>query len=222
MIAIDGPVASGKTSVGRSLAIQLGYRFLDTGIMYRALTWLALESGVSLEDGEALGQLASETVIRLKDQDDATVIINDQEVSDGLRQRRVDISVSKVAKVPGVRSALVKQQREIAIGGKIVAIGRDIGTVVLPDADFKLYLVASVEERAGRRHRELTERGHEMGHDQVLRDLEARDALDTSRSHSPLHPASDALVLNTDGMALDQVVQTVLEHVGLSVRLRES
>ena len=213
VIAIDGPVASGKTSVGRSLARQLGYRFLDTGIMYRALTWLALERGINVEDDGALGRLASETVIRLKDQDDDTVIIDGQEVSDELRQRRVDTAVSQVAKVPDVRSALVKQQREIAIGGRIVAVGRDIGTVVLPEADFKLYLVASVGERAGRRHRELAKQGHEVEHDQVLRDLEARDELDTGRAHSPLRPADDALVLNTDGMALEQVIQRALEHV---------
>ena len=213
MIAIDGPVASGKTSVGRSLARQLGYRFLDTGIMYRALTWLALEQGINVEDDGALGRLASEAVIRLKDQDDDTVVIDGQEVSDELRQRRVDTAVSQVAKVPDVRSALVKQQREIARGGRIVAVGRDIGTVVLPDADFKLYLVASVGERAGRRHRELTQQGHKVGRDQVLGDMEARDELDTGRAHSPLRPAGDALVLDTDGMALEQVVQRALEHV---------
>ena len=213
VIAIDGPVASGKTSVGRSLARQLGYRFLDTGIMYRALTWLALEQGINVEDDGALGRLASEAVIRLKDQDDDTVVIDGQEVSDELRQRRVDTAVSQVAKVPDVRSALVKQQREIARGGRIVAVGRDIGTVVLPDADFKLYLVASVGERAGRRHRELTQQGHKVGRDQVLGDLEARDELDTGRAHSPLRPAGDALVLDTDGMALEQVVQRALEHV---------
>ena len=213
VIAIDGPVASGKTSVGRSLARQLGYRFLDTGIMYRALTWLALEQGINVEDDRALGRLASEAVIRLKDQDDDTVVIDGQEVSDELRQRRVDTAVSQVAKVPDVRSALVKQQREIARGGRIVAVGRDIGTVVLPDADFKLYLVASVGERAGRRHRELTQQGHKVGRDQVLGDLEARDELDTGRAHSPLRPAGDALVLDTDGMALEQVVQRALEHV---------
>jgi len=134
-------------------------------------------------------------------------------VSVELRQRRVDTAVSLVAKVPDVRSALVKQQREIAIGGRIVAVGRDIGTVVLPEADFKLYLVASVGERAGRRHRELTKQGHEVEHDQVLRDLDARDELDTGRAHSPLRPAGDALILNTDGMALEQVVQRALEHV---------
>lgn len=213
VIAIDGPVASGKTSVGRSLARQLGYRFLDTGIMYRALTWLALEQGINVEDDGALGRLASEAVIRLKDQDDDTVVIDGQEVSDELRQRRVDTAVSQVAKVPDVRSALVKQQREIARGGRIVAVGRDIGTVVLPDADFKLYLVASVGERAGRRHRELTQQGHKVGRDQVLGDMEARDELDTGRAHSPLRPAGDALVLDTDGMALEQVVQRALEHV---------
>jgi cytidylate kinase len=213
VIAIDGPVASGKTSVGRSLARQLGYRFLDTGIMYRALTWLALEQGINVEDDRALGRLASEAVIRLKDQDDDTVVIDGQEVSDELRQRRVDTAVSQVAKVPDVRSALVKQQREIARGGRIVAVGRDIGTVVLPDADFKLYLVASVGERAGRRHRELTQQGHKVGRDQVLGDLEARDELDTGRAHSPLRPAGDALVLDTDGMALEHVVQRALEHV---------
>ena len=147
IIAIDGPVAAGKTSVGRLLSRQLRYRFLDTGIMYRAITWLALDLGMSLEDEEALGRLARATVIGLKDGEEDTAIVDGREVSEELRQPRIDRAVSLVARVPEVRRALVEQQRAVAKVGQIVVVGRDIGTAVLPDADLKLYLVASVFER---------------------------------------------------------------------------
>ena len=217
MIAVDGPVASGKTSVGKLLSRELGYRFLDTGIMYRALTWLALDRSINLENEEALGHLASETVIRLKEQGEAlrlsgdTVLIDGREVSEELRHPLVDQAVSIVASVSAVRSALVEQQREIAREGRIVVVGRDIGTVVLPHADLKLFLVASVPERARRRYMELRSQGYSVEYDQVLKDLEARDELDTGRADSPLRTASDALLLDTDGIGVQQVIEKVKE-----------
>ena len=214
IIAIDGPVASGKTSVGKLLSGELQYRFLDTGIMYRAITWLALDRSIDVADEDALGRLAWDTVIRLKEHDDGVVLINGREVSEWLRQPDVELVVSLVSMVPEVRSALVAQQREIARGGRIVAVGRDVGTVVLPDADLKLYLSASVSERARRRHTELMHKGRSVEYDQVLNDLEARDKLDTGRAHSPLRPAANAVMLETDGMNLNQVAEVVLELLG--------
>ena len=214
IIAIDGPVASGKTSVGKLLSGELQYRFLDTGIMYRAITWLALDRRIDVTDEDALGHLAWETVIRIKEHTDGVVLINGREVSEELRDPDVERAVSLVSLVPEVRSAMVAQQREIAREGRIVVVGRDIGTVVLPDADLKLYLLASVSERARRRHAELVHQGRSVDYDQVLSDLEARDKLDTGRDHSPLRPAPDAVMLETDGMNLEQVTGMVLHLLG--------
>ncbi len=211
IIAIDGPVASGKTSVGKLLSRELQYRFLDTGIMYRAVTWLALDRRMDVTDEDALGRLAWETVIRLKEGTDGVVLIDGREVSEELRQPEVEGAVSLVSMVPEVRSALVAQQREIAQEGRIVVVGRDIGTVVLPDADLKLYMSASVSERARRRHAELMHQGRSVEYEQVLNDLEARDKLDTGRDHSPLRPAPNAVMLETEGMDLEQVTKAVLE-----------
>ena len=212
-IAIDGPVAAGKTVVGRLLSKELGYRFLDTGIMYRALTWLALDQGISMTNEGALGRLADKTVIRPTVHDEGTVDVNGQAVAQELRRPAVDRAVSLVARVADVRSALVKQQREISRDGKIVVAGRDIGTVVLPDAELKLFLQASVSERARRRCSELEQQGHSVDYDQVLHDLEARDALDMARAHSPLRPASDALLLDTDGIDVQQVMEKIMALV---------
>ena len=214
MIAIDGPVAAGKTSVGKLLSAELRYRFLDTGIMYRAITWLALERGISMEDHRALGRLAWETVIRLNEQDEGSVLINGRAVAEELRRPEVDRAVSLVASVPDVRSALVEQQREIAREGSIVVVGRDIGTVVLPDAGLKLFLVASVAERARRRYTELTWHGYSVKYDGVMQDLEARDDLDTARAHSPLKPAQGAHMLDTDGINVEKVIEQVMEIIG--------
>ena len=216
IIAIDGPVAAGKTAVGRQLSEHLRYRFLDTGIMYRALTWLALDLGIHVEDQESLVRLASRAVIRLIDQEEGTVLIDGRKVSTELREPQVDRTVSLVAKVDGVRSAMVEQQRQIAKNGRIVVVGRDVGTVVLPDADLKLFLVASVHERARRRYLELERQGHVVDYDEVRRDLEARDELDTQRSNSPLRPAPDAHLMDTDGIDAEEVTNKVLELMGRS------
>jgi cytidylate kinase len=214
IIAIDGPVAAGKTSVGKLLSRELRYRFLDTGIMYRAITWLALDRGIDVEDESALGRLAGETVMGLKDGDEGVIIVDGREVSEELRRPEVDRAVSLVSKVPDVRTALVEQQREIALEGRIVVVGRDIGTVVLPYADLKLFLVASVSKRAERRYMELTRQGYHVEYDQVLKDLEARDDLDTGRAHSPLRPAPNATLVDTDDIDLGQVIQRVMDLVG--------
>ena len=214
IIAIDGPVASGKTSLGRLLSRALGYRFLDTGIMYRALTWLALEQDIDVEDEEALGRLAWGTVIRPNEQDNPTVLIDGRTVTEELRHPHIDQTVSRVARVPHVRKALVEQQREIAREGRIVVVGRDIGTVVLPSADLKLFLGASVSERARRRYMELNRHGYDVEYDQVLEELQARDELDTGRANSPLRPATNSLMLDTDGIDAEQVTERVLELIG--------
>ncbi len=227
VIAVDGPVAAGKTSVGRELARRLGYKFLDTGIMYRAVTWLALKRQVPMEDEAALGELARRWSIRPRGRDSDRVLVGElvdelvgepvsepvDEVELGekdLRDPQVDQHVSLVSRVSEVRRAMVRQQRELAAAGEMVMVGRDIGTVVLPDAGLKVFISASVEERASRRCRELLGQGHSVRFDQVLRDLQARDQIDSNRADSPLLPAEDAFRMDTDGRSIDEVVDLIL------------
>ena len=209
LIAIDGAVATGKSVVGRSLARRLGYRFLDTGAMYRAVTWLAMERGVHHEDEESLTELASAACFRMSE-------VGEELLVDGrplpLEENRASIDqlVSPVSKVPGVREALVQKQREMASEGNIVVAGRDIGTVVAPQAPVKLFFQAGTVERARRRHRELLEKGKRIEYAQVLRDLEARDRIDSERAHSPLRPAADARIINSDCLTVEQVTEQAL------------
>ncbi len=215
-IAIDGPVASGKSSVGRLLAQALGYRFLDTGVMYRAVTRLALKEGVPLDDEEGLAKLARESPLTL-DVDPApspkgwAIRAGGVLMSDEIFSPEVERGVSLVARHPGVREILVAQQRVIAARGGIVMVGRDIGTVVLPKADLKVFLRASPEVRARRRQQELQEKGKNVGLDEVLSDISQRDTLDTQRAASPLRPAPDAAIVDTDELDLGQVVQRILD-----------
>ena len=214
VIAIDGPVAAGKTVVGRELARRLGFRCLDTGVMYRAITWLALQRGTPIDDEDALGALAEEQPVRLKGQDSDQVLVGGLLVGTELRESRVNGQVSLVARVSAVRRALVRQQRLLAAEGDIVMVGRDIGTVVLPDADLKVFLSASPECRARRRWQELLDQGQTVEFQQVLQDTKARDEIDSCRADSPLVPAQGALLLDTEEMEVDQVVERILMHIG--------
>lgn len=213
VIAIDGPVAAGKTMAGRELAKRLEFRYLDTGVMYRAITWLALKNGTPMEDEAALGALAGETPIRLDGWNSDRVLVGGISVGPELREAEVDHHVSLVSRVPAVRRALVKQQRGLASEDKIVAVGRDIGTVVLPDAGLKIFITASLEERARRRWREFLAQGREADYQWVLDQTKARDDLDSKRADSPLKPAEDAWVLNTDGLTGDEVVELIVQRV---------
>jgi cytidylate kinase len=206
-------VASGKTSVGKGVSRRLDYRFLDTGLMYRAVAWLALERGIDPQDEESTGLLAEEASMSVSGPEGLGVVADGMKLGTQLREPRVDRAVSLVARLSRVRSAMVELQRDIAREGAIVVVGRDIGTVVLPDADVKLYLEASAEERARRRHLEVHGSEAGPGYETVLRDLERRDALDSGRVDSPLMPASDAIVLQTYGLTVDGVVDEVVRIV---------
>ena len=213
VIAIDGPVAAGKTAVGRELARALGFGYLDTGIMYRAITWLALDHGISVDDETSLGELARSYPLGLMGEDCNQVLVDGHTLGPELRDSTVDRNVSIISKAPMVRRELVAQQRTTAAQGKIVMIGRDIGTVVLPDADLKVYLTASPEKRAQRRWQEMQERGQAVELMTVLSETLARDRTDSSRGDSPLRPAQDAWELNTDGLDIGQVVQKIIDQV---------
>lgn len=214
VIAIDGPVASGKTAVGLSLAREFHYRLVDTGMMYRAVTWLALEQGVDLEDETGLIALAEAAVIELgqpQANGGPTIKINGTDITDRLRIPDVDRSVSFVSRVQGVRHAMVEKQRALAREGSLIMLGRDIGSVVLTDAPLKVYLDASAEVRASRRYRELIEAGAQRPEAEILAELRARDEMDTNRHASPLRPADDAIIIDTDTLALEEVVARVRE-----------
>jgi len=211
LIAIDGPVAVGKTSLGKLLARRLGYRFLDTGNMYRALTWQALKLGLDLDREDELGGLAETT--RMEPCGEDGFLVDGEAVGKELRSQEVERGVSLVSRHPSVRRSMVALQQRLAAEGRMVMVGRDIGTVVLPQAQAKFFLTASAAERARRRFRELKEQGQNADYDAVLKDLERRDGIDSSRSISPLRPAPDACILNTDGLTLEEVARKVLSSL---------
>jgi cytidylate kinase len=214
LIAIDGPVASGKTAVGLALAREWGYRLVDTGMMYRTVTYLALKHGISLEDEVALVRLAQTADFTLgqpTDHDMATITAEGEDITRRLRIPEVDRGVSTVSRIPGVRQAMVERQRALAKEGNIIMLGRDIGTIVLPDAPVKIYLDASADERARRRYLELKETGAERPFEEIKDELLRRDEMDKSRHASPLKPAPDAVVIDTDNLSLEQVVEKVRE-----------
>jgi cytidylate kinase len=211
VVALDGPGSSGKSSVGAAAARELGYRFFDTGLLYRAVTWLALDRSVGSHDEGALVALVDE--LELAEDDDghlSRVLSDGRDVTDAVRGPEVDANVSAISAIPAVRGALLERQRALAADGGIVMAGRDIGTVVLPHADLKLYLDASVEERARRRthERDLDAAGPEA--QRVLAALRERDRLDTSRPVAPLRPAPDARILVTDGNEFRDTVDLVV------------
>lgn len=210
-IAIDGPVASGKTAVGMLVACKLGYRFLDTGLMYRAITWLALKEHVPIEDA-SLTRLAQKARISISTSADGStrIAVNGEDVTEHLRTPEVEAFVSPVSRVKGLRDVMVQKQREVARDGAIVMVGRDIGTVVLSDADLKVFLKASVHVRARRRYEELLAKGTEASYDAVLDNLQERDRIDSQREHAPLRPAQDAHILDTDDIGVEEVVQRVI------------
>ena len=213
-VAIDGPVAAGKSAVGSRVAQRLGYRFVDTGAMYRALTWLALERGLDLHDEMALARLAEAVTIALHTDPrhpTGRISLDGVDVTDELRSTEVGAGVSLVSRVPAVRTAMVSRQRELAGEGHVVMAGRDIGTVVLPDAALKIYLDASSEERTARRHEELLATGRDVALHEVREELALRDSIDSGRDVSPLRPADDAVTIDTDNVPLEQVVERILE-----------
>lgn len=215
-IAIDGPAACGKTTVGKLLAKKLGYRFIDTGAMYRALTWEALRLGVDIEDEDALGKLAEGTKMELPRSGGDGIVVNGRYINNELRSSEVDFGVSPVAKVAGVRNVLVRNQRLMAKDGRIVMVGRDIGTNVLIDADLKIYLEVSLEEQARRRHKEMVEKGEKAEYKEVLDSLVRRDRIDSKRSVNPLSKADDAHVINTDLLDAKGVLKELLKLVDRS------
>ncbi len=218
-IAIDGPAASGKSTLGKLLADHFGYIYFDTGVLYRALTYVALEQAFDLADAAALAKLAQTTSFEVlapsvADGRQYTVMANGHDITWPLRAANVERNVSQVAAHPAVREALRDIQRQIGKAGHVVMAGRDIGAVILPDAQLKIYLDASVEERAQRRAQELNARGRPISYSEVLADLSRRDAIDSANTFL----AADAITIPTDGRSPEDVFQAIVNLMGVEAQ----
>jgi cytidylate kinase len=221
IVAIDGPAASGKTTVANQLAEKWGYLFFDTGVMYRAVTWLALHKGISTKNEEAVSSLAHEVNIDVlppsqADGRDYDVLADGIDVTWFIREQKVDKRVSRVSAYPDVRKALTIQQRRIGLRGNVIMVGRDIGTVVLPEADLKIYLDASFEERARRRYQQRIDRGEEANLHKIQKILKKRDRIDSTREIAPLCAADDAVIINTDDLDISEVlseIETIAQRI---------
>jgi len=214
-IALDGPAASGKSTVGSRVADALDYLFFDTGVMYRAVTWMALERKINIHDEAAVTKLTEDTPIDVRPPSQADgracdVLVENEDITWQTRRPEVDANVSVVAAYAGVRAALTVQQRRIGKRGKVVMVGRDIGTVVLPEADLKVYLDASAKERARRRYDEIIARGEKADYAEILDKVIQRDHIDSTRDVAPLKPAEDAIILNSDQLNEDQVFEKIM------------
>jgi len=214
IIAIDGPAASGKSTLGRRLADSLGYLFFDTGVMYRAVTWVMLEHGIDVKDEAAVTRLAETVQIDVLSPSKADgracdVLADGKDITWETRTPEVEAYVSPVSAYRGVRKALATQQRRIGLRGKVVMVGRDIGTVVLPEARLKIYLDATAEERARRRYKEIIDRGVKAEYQAILEGVRMRDEIDSHRAFSPLRAAEDAVVIDSDNMNADEVFAKV-------------
>lgn len=214
IVAIDGPAGSGKSTVAKLLAKRLGFTYLDTGAIYRALGYLAKEKGVSLEDEEALAELAKEMKLSFEDSGEGIkVILNGEDVTRAIRTEEAGMAASIVSKHPKVRKALLDLQRRFAEKGDLVAEGRDMGTVVFPNAEVKVFLTASCEVRARRRYKELKEKGMNVSFEEVLESVKKRDQQDATRSVAPLKPADDAVIIDTSNMGIEDVVNKIARLV---------
>ncbi len=218
VIAIDGPAASGKSTLAEKLAKQLGFFYFDTGVMYRAVTLAVITHGIHVDDEEAITSLANEIDIDVQppskqDGRMMDVLVDGKDVTWEIRTPVVDQNVSKVSAYAGVRTAMTNQQRRIGLRGDVVMVGRDIGTVVFPDAEYKIYLDASPEERANRRYKEKIARGENASYEEILSSIKRRDKIDSTRTIAPLKAAQDAIIIDTDGKTIEEVLEETLSHL---------
>ncbi len=215
IIAIDGPAGAGKSTVAKRIAQKLGFLYIDTGAMYRALTLAVIENAIETKDTSKIIELARQNRIGLINNPDGSlkVLLNNRDVSVEIRQPRITSLVSDVAKIKEVREVMLGLQRRLGKQRDSILDGRDIGTVVFPDAHKKFYLDAHFDERTNRRYKELKELKHDVTVDHVAADLSNRDTIDSTREHAPLKKADDAIYVDTTHMTIDEVVDTLLKHI---------
>ena len=216
IIAIDGPAGSGKSTIGKLLAEYLDYLYFDTGVMYRAVTLAVINQGIDIENELRVSSIAKNVKIDIQtptinDGRECDILMAGRDVTWDIRSPEVDAKVSIVSAYPKVRYILSEKQRQIGLQGRVVMMGRDIGTVVLPEADLKIYLEASLEERARRRYHERIQRREDVDYDSILAMLRERDQIDSTREFAPLKPADDSIVIDTDGLNIQQVFATIVE-----------
>lgn len=213
VVAIDGPAGAGKSTIAKLAAERLGYAYIDTGAMYRSVAWRFLQTGQPFDEA-FIGQLANTMVIQFRPEARVNrVFVDGQEVTDAIRSAEVTANVSRVAAIGAVREAMVEQQRRMGDAGGVLMDGRDIGTVVFPNAQLKIFLTASVEERAQRRYKELLAKGEQVDLVQLQQDIADRDKQDSERAIAPLRQAEDALLLDTSHMNIEQVTEKILQLV---------
>ena len=208
-IAIDGPAAAGKSTIAKMVAKKLNYTYIDTGAMYRCVAYATLKQGLAFEDEKAVSDLLKNMQIEMKPE--GTIYLNGEDVTSSIRQNEVSMGASIVSKYQAVREFLVEKQREMAQGGGVILDGRDIGTVVLPDAELKIFMIASVDERAERRYKENIEKGIPADLETLKKEIAERDYKDSHREVSPLRPAEDAITFDTTGVSIDGVVEFIQE-----------
>lgn len=219
-IAIDGPAAAGKSTIAKITASKLGYTYIDTGAMYRALTYKALQSHINVNDDEALSKLLNEITIELLPSENGQLVkVDGEDITEAIRSQEVTSQVSAAAAQPKVRKMMADKQRQLADAEGVVMDGRDIGTAVLPNAELKIFMTASVEERASRRYAENMKRGINRSMEELCQDISSRDKADTERVASPLKQADDAIYIDTTSMTIEEVADTIIQFAEKRRRL---
>ncbi|EEA84918.1 (d)CMP kinase [Peptacetobacter hiranonis] len=210
IIAVDGPAGAGKSTISKLIAKKLNINYIDTGAMYRAVTYKCLSEGVDVKNEEAVIEVAKRTDIDFRDNN---IYLDSKVVNEKIRTREVSANVSDVAKIKEVRYLMVDVQREIGTRNDVILDGRDIGSYVFPNADYKFFLVATPEERGRRRYKELCEKGFEGTLEEIIKDIEKRDEIDSNREFAPLKKADDAIEIDTTGLGIDEVVEAVVSKI---------
>jgi len=211
VIAIDGPAGAGKSTIAKKLAQRLNYRYLDTGAMYRAVTWYVINNGIEISNKQKISEVIKNIKISFTTDNNGntSIYVNEKNITNEIRKNIIDKNVSDVAKISQVRNEMVKIQKNIAKKGEIVVDGRDIGSRVLPDADLKIYLTASVEERASRRYNELIDKGNDSDFEKVKKEIKKRDYIDENRENSPLTKTDDAILIDSTNMSIEEVLDKI-------------
>lgn len=210
IIAVDGPAGAGKSTISKLIAKKLNINYIDTGAMYRAVTYKCLSEGIDVKNEEAVIEIAKRTDIDFRDNN---IYLDSKVVNEEIRTREVSANVSDVAKIKEVRYLMVDVQREIGTRNDVILDGRDIGSYVFPNADYKFFLVATPEERGRRRYKELCEKGFEGTLEEIIKDIEKRDEIDSNREFAPLKKADDAIEIDTTGLGIDEVVEAVVSKI---------